>query len=93
MSLIPSLHAVIALALTIGMFVSFARDRMPVEVVSLLTIAHQKIPPTINYHQPDPSIPLDVVPNVARNAKVRYVMSNSFGFGGQNTVLLLAEAK
>ena len=62
-------------------------------VVSLLTIAHQKIPPTINYHQPDPSIPLDVVPNVARDAKVRYVMSNSFGFGGQNTVLLLAEAK
>ncbi len=39
MSLIPSLHAVIALALTIGMFVSFARDRMPVEIVSLLTIA------------------------------------------------------
>ncbi|MCA0422097.1 MAG: beta-ketoacyl-ACP synthase [Proteobacteria bacterium] len=59
-------------------------------VFSLLTIANQKIPPTINYAQPDPAIPLDVVPNVARDARVRHVMSNSFGFGGQNTVLLFA---
>ena len=57
-------------------------------VISLMTIAAQRIPPTINYAVPDPAIPLDVVPNVARDAKVRHVLSNSFGFGGQNTVLL-----
>jgi 3-oxoacyl-[acyl-carrier-protein] synthase II len=59
-------------------------------VFSLLTLQHQRIPPTINHHMPDPAIPLDVVPNVARDARVRHVMSNSFGFGGQNTVLILA---
>jgi 3-oxoacyl-[acyl-carrier-protein] synthase II len=59
-------------------------------VVSLLTIAHGRIPPTINYQVPDPAIPLDVVPNVARDAKVTRVLSNSFGFGGQNTCLVLA---
>ena len=40
-------------------------------VFSLLTLEHQRIPPTINYQVPDPAIPLDVVPNVARDAKVR----------------------
>ena len=39
-------------------------------VFTLLTLEHQRIPPTINYHVPDPAIPLDVVPNVARDAKV-----------------------
>jgi 3-oxoacyl-[acyl-carrier-protein] synthase II len=58
-------------------------------VVSALTILNQRIPPTINYEVPDPMIPLDVVPNVARDAKVRRVISNSFGFGGQNTCLVL----
>ena len=58
-------------------------------VVSVLTILNQRIPPTINYQVPDPAIPLDVVPNVARDAKVRRVISNSFGFGGQNTCLVL----
>ena len=63
-------------------------------VVSLLTIAHGKIPPTINYGVPDPTIPLDVVPNKARDARVTRVLSNSFGFGGQNTCLVLgAEPK
>jgi 3-oxoacyl-[acyl-carrier-protein] synthase II len=43
---------------------------------------------------PDPAIPLDVVPNVARDVPVRFVLSNSFGFGGQNTCLVLgAEPK
>jgi len=56
---------------------------------SLLTIQHQRIPPTINYQVPDPEIPLDVVPNTARDAKVRYAISNSFGFGGQNVCLVL----
>jgi 3-oxoacyl-[acyl-carrier-protein] synthase II len=58
-------------------------------VLSLLTIEHQRLPPTINYNVPDPAIPLDVVPNVARDAKVRHVLSNSFGFGGQNVSLVV----
>jgi len=58
-------------------------------VFSLLTIEHQRIPPTINYDVPDPAIPFDVVPNQARDAKVTAVMSNSFGFGGQNASLIL----
>jgi 3-oxoacyl-[acyl-carrier-protein] synthase II len=59
-------------------------------VFSLLTIQNGRIPPTINYEVPDPAIPLDVVPNVARDADVRRVMSNSFGFGGQNVCLVIA---
>jgi 3-oxoacyl-[acyl-carrier-protein] synthase II len=43
----------------------------------------------INYENPDPAIPLDVVGNKARDAKVTAVMSNSFGFGGQNASLVL----
>ena len=58
-------------------------------VFSLLTLQHQRIPPTINYRMPDPAIPLDVVPNTARDADVRHVISNSFGFGGQNVSLIL----
>ncbi|WP_100959277.1 beta-ketoacyl-ACP synthase [Bosea sp. FBZP-16] len=58
-------------------------------VISLLTIANGRIPPTINYNTPDPAIALDVIPNEARDAKVRTVLSNSFGFGGQNTCLVL----
>jgi 3-oxoacyl-[acyl-carrier-protein] synthase II len=57
---------------------------------TLLTLQHQRIPPTINHDVPDPAIPLDVVPNVARDAKVRRAMSNSFGFGGQNVCLVIA---
>ena len=58
-------------------------------VFTLLTLEHQRIPPTINYHVPDPAIPLDVVPNMARDAKVRHALSNSFGFGGQNVSLVM----
>jgi 3-oxoacyl-[acyl-carrier-protein] synthase II len=58
-------------------------------VFSLLTLEHQRIPPTINYDIPDPAIPFDVVPNKARDARVTAVMSNSFGFGGQNASLIL----
>jgi 3-oxoacyl-[acyl-carrier-protein] synthase II len=58
-------------------------------VFSLLTLEHQRIPPTINYDMPDPAIPFDVVPNKARDARVTAVMSNSFGFGGQNASLIL----
>jgi 3-oxoacyl-[acyl-carrier-protein] synthase II len=58
-------------------------------IFSLLTLEHQRIPPTINYEIPDPAIPFDVVPNKARDARVTAVMSNSFGFGGQNASLVL----
>jgi 3-oxoacyl-[acyl-carrier-protein] synthase II len=58
-------------------------------IFSLLTLQHQRIPPTINYEIPDPSILFDVVPNKARDARVTAVMSNSFGFGGQNASLVL----
>jgi 3-oxoacyl-[acyl-carrier-protein] synthase II len=58
-------------------------------IFSLLTLEHQRIPPTINYEVPDPAIPFDVVPNTARDARVTAVMSNSFGFGGQNASLIL----
>jgi 3-oxoacyl-[acyl-carrier-protein] synthase II len=58
-------------------------------VISLLTLAHQRLPPTINYEVPDPALPYDVVPNVARDARVTHVLSNSFGFGGQNVSLVI----
>jgi 3-oxoacyl-[acyl-carrier-protein] synthase II len=58
-------------------------------VFTLLTLEHQRLPPTINYDIPDPAIPLDVVPNVARDGKARHALSNSFGFGGQNVSLVL----
>ncbi|WP_269929635.1 beta-ketoacyl-ACP synthase [Aminobacter sp. HY435] len=57
---------------------------------SLMTMREGVIPPTINYDNADPSIELDVVPNVKRKAEVRTVLSNSFGFGGQNTCLVMA---
>jgi len=58
-------------------------------IFSLLTLEHQRIPPTINYEIPDPAIQFDVVGNKARDARVTAVMSNSFGFGGQNASLIL----
>jgi 3-oxoacyl-[acyl-carrier-protein] synthase II len=60
---------------------------------SLLTIRDQVLPPTINHNEPDPTITLDVVPNVARKvAGLRHVLSNSFGFGGQNVCLVVSAA-
>jgi len=58
-------------------------------VFTLLTLEHQRIPPTINHAVPDPAIPLDVVPHKARDARVRHAISNSFGFGGQNVSLVM----
>ena len=58
-------------------------------VFSFLTMSEGVIPPTINYDHPDPDIPLDVVPNVKRDATVNTILSNSFGFGGQNACLVL----
>ncbi|MDD9332586.1 MAG: beta-ketoacyl-ACP synthase, partial [Bartonella sp.] len=49
--------------------------------------------PTINYDDPDPTIPLDVVPNHKRKACINTILSNSFGFGGQNTSLIITAYK
>jgi 3-oxoacyl-[acyl-carrier-protein] synthase II len=59
-------------------------------VFSLLTIATAVLPPTINYDVPDPELPLDVVPNRKRRAAVTTVLSNSFGFGGQNACVVFS---
>jgi 3-oxoacyl-[acyl-carrier-protein] synthase II len=59
-------------------------------VLSLMSIERGMLLPTINYHEPDPEIPLDVVANTSRPAKLRNVLSNSFGFGGQNATLVLS---
>jgi len=61
-------------------------------VFTLMTMQHQRIPPTINYAIPDPALPVDCVPNVARDATVNRAISNSFGFGGQNVCLVLKAA-
>ena len=60
-------------------------------VFTVKTILSGVIPPTINYREPDPAIRLDVVPNEARETRVRAAMSNSFGFGGQNVCLVFRD--
>lgn len=57
-------------------------------VISVKTIESGKIAPTINLHEPDPECDLDYVPNVAREATVRCVLSNNLGFGGQNAAVV-----
>jgi len=57
-------------------------------VITVLSITHGILPPTINYETPDPECDLDYVPNTARRAEVRYALTNSFGFGGTNASLL-----
>jgi len=61
--------------------------------LSVLALRDQVLPPTINYENPDPDCDLDYVPNRARRAAVEYVLSNSFGFGGTNAVLLFKSYK
>jgi len=58
-------------------------------IFTLLTMRHGRLPPTINYETPDPALPVDCVPNVARDAQVTHAISNSFGFGGQNVCLVM----
>jgi 3-oxoacyl-[acyl-carrier-protein] synthase II len=59
--------------------------------VCALAVAHGIVPPTINYSTPDPECDLDYVPNTARQTRVRRALSNSFGFGGTNACLAVAE--
>ncbi|MDE2711114.1 MAG: beta-ketoacyl-ACP synthase II [Acidobacteria bacterium] len=59
--------------------------------IACLTLHHQTLPPTINHETPDPDCDLDIVPNTARPAAVRSVLSNSFGFGGTNVSLLFRQ--
>ena len=58
-------------------------------VLCALAIQHQVLPPTLHHETPDPTCPLDIIPNAARPAKVRYALNNAFGFGGINSSVVL----
>ena len=58
-------------------------------VASVKTIMEQTLPPTINYHTPDPECMLDYVPNNAQECEVNALLSNTFGFGGHNAVICI----
>jgi 3-oxoacyl-[acyl-carrier-protein] synthase II len=60
-------------------------------VFTALAIKHQIAPPTMNLENPSPECDLDYVPNQARSMKIRAAMSNSFGFGGTNAVLIMKQ--
>jgi 3-oxoacyl-[acyl-carrier-protein] synthase II len=57
-------------------------------VVTALALSRGVLPPTINVEEQDPDCALDVIPNQARERRVDFAMSNSFGFGGTNAVVL-----
>jgi 3-oxoacyl-[acyl-carrier-protein] synthase II len=57
-------------------------------IVSIKALETGVLPPTINYEEPDPECDLDYIPNTAREVQVDIAMSNSFGFGGHNAVIV-----
>jgi 3-oxoacyl-[acyl-carrier-protein] synthase II len=59
-------------------------------IAGVLSLRHQRVPPTINYEVPDPTCDLDCVPNVARSARFSAVMTNTAGFSGKNSATILA---
>jgi 3-oxoacyl-[acyl-carrier-protein] synthase II len=60
-------------------------------IISIMAMRRGILPPTINYQTPDPECDLDYIPNVAREKRVRHILSNSFGFGGQNVSLVASQ--
>ncbi len=58
-------------------------------VATILALHNQRVPPTINFNEPDPACDLDIVPNQSRAAELRYALSNSFAFGGLNAAIAL----
>ncbi len=62
-------------------------------IICLLALRDQVLPPTINYETPDPDCDLDYIPNAAREHACQHVISNSFGFGGQNITLIASQFK
>ncbi|HYY14403.1 MAG TPA: beta-ketoacyl-ACP synthase II [Chthoniobacterales bacterium] len=62
-------------------------------VICALALDREWVPPTINYRNPDPACDLDIVPNHGRTAKLNYIMSNSFGFGGINACIVLGRIR
>jgi 3-oxoacyl-[acyl-carrier-protein] synthase II len=59
-------------------------------VIAVQALSTSMIPPTMNLNEPDPACDLDYVPNQARPARLRHVMSNSFAFGGHNAVCIFS---
>jgi len=60
-------------------------------IVCVKVLQDSVLPPTINYETPDPECDLDYVPNSARTAQVKHIMSNSFGFGGHNATIIISQ--